>query len=107
MYYRITPPEEFPEGRLRLPLSKSISNRAPILNALSERKAAIEAVAQCDDTRVMAEALAEISDPVRTVNVGAAGTAMRFLTAYFAALPDCHVTIDGSERMRSARYALW
>lgn len=101
MYYRIIPPEEFPEGRLRLPLSKSISNRALMLNALSPRPAAIEAVAECDDTRVMAEALEPGCATTRTVDVGAAGTSMRFLTAYFASLPDCHITLDGSERMRS------
>ena len=35
-----------------------------------------------------------------TINVGAAGTAMRFLTAYFATCEGATVTLDGIERMR-------
>lgn len=50
-----------------------------------------------DDTRAMAAALRERSG---LVDVGPAGTAMRFLTAYFAALPGADVTLDGTERMR-------
>ena len=57
--------------------------------------------AQCDDTDAMVSALASGAD---TINIGAAGTAMRFLTAYFAATGAADgaavVTLDGSERMR-------
>lgn len=98
MDYRITPPEDILETRVDLPLSKSISNRALIINALTPGAAPLEAVAECDDTSVMKAALSSGSSDV---NIGAAGTAMRFLTAYFAATERCApMTLDGSERMR-------
>lgn len=97
MDYRVYPPEGFVEAGINLPLSKSISNRALIINALTPGAAPLTRVAQCDDTDVMRAALSSDSE---MINVGAAGTAMRFLTAYFASLPGREVTIDGSERMR-------
>lgn len=100
MDYRITPPDDLIETTVSLPLSKSMSNRALIINALTPGSSPLDpaSVAACDDTDVMVKALSQPS--VSEVNVGAAGTAMRFLTAYFAAVDGCEVTIDGSDRMR-------
>lgn len=97
MNYRIFPPEEPMEAAVKLPLSKSISNRALIINALTPNAIPIAEVAKCDDTDVMVAALA--SDET-TINIGAAGTAMRFLTAYFATRKGRTTILDGSERMR-------
>ena len=97
MNCHIFPPEEFIETRVALPLSKSISNRALIINALTPNAIDIKQVAKCDDTDVMVSALSSTDSDI---NIGAAGTAMRFLTAYFAATPGRNVTLDGSERMR-------
>ncbi|MDE5896148.1 MAG: 3-phosphoshikimate 1-carboxyvinyltransferase [Muribaculum intestinale] len=97
MDYRIFPPEELPEAIIDLPLSKSISNRVLIINALAGGAGMVTRVAKCDDTDVMLAALGSSDD---TVSIGAAGTAMRFLTAYFAATPGRTVTLDGSDRMR-------
>lgn len=97
MNCHIFPPEEFIEANISLPLSKSISNRALIINALTPGAIDIEQVAKCDDTNSMVAALNNQSE---SINIGAAGTAMRFLTAYFAAIPGRTVTLDGSERMR-------
>jgi len=66
--------------RISLPASKSISNRALILNALAYSPYEIENLSDCDDTRVMVKAL-DSSDT--TFDIGAAGTAMRFLTVFF------------------------
>ncbi len=96
MNYRIFPPEELMDTEVTLPLSKSISNRALIINALAPGAPALEKVAECDDTDVMVKALDSGSD---SVDIGAAGTAMRFLTAYFAVQPGRKTTITGSERM--------
>lgn len=96
MNYRIFPPEELMDTEVTLPLSKSISNRALIINALAPGAPELEKVAHCDDTDVMVKAL---SSGPGTVDIGAAGTAMRFLTAYFAVQPGRKVTITGSERM--------
>ena len=98
MNYRIFPPDELIETRISLPLSKSISNRALIINALIPGSSPLEEVAKCDDTDVMVKALSE--PEAEGVDIGAAGTAMRFLTAYYAATEHGEKTIDGSERMR-------
>lgn len=97
MNCHIFPPEEFIETSVSLPLSKSISNRALIINALTPNAIDIKQVAKCDDTDVMVAALSSTDSDI---NIGAAGTAMRFLTAYYAATPGRNVTLDGSERMR-------
>lgn len=102
MNLRIFPPEGFLETRLSLPLSKSMSARALIINALTRGASPLERVAECDDTDAMLAALRgdTASTAHRTVNIGAAGTTMRFLTAYYACTPGCDITLDGSERMR-------
>lgn len=81
-----------------LPASKSISNRAMLIAALCDNEPLVMHPAMCDDTRVMFEALSH--DSSDEINVGAAGTAMRFLTAYFASREGQTVTLDGIERMR-------
>ena len=92
---------------VELPASKSISNRMLILNALCGGE--LHNVARCDDTDAMRRALATdttASGAVATVNIGAAGTAMRFLTAYYATLEGSTVILDGTERMRHRPIAL-
>lgn len=97
MDYQIFPPEEITDALIKLPLSKSISNRVLMINALTGNAGTIQEVAKCDDTDVMQRALTSGTDEI---NIGAAGTAMRFLTAYFSLQEGRTVTIDGSERMR-------
>lgn len=97
MDLHIFPPEETLEANITLPLSKSISNRALIINALADNTIPFDHVAKCDDTDVMVSALTNNSSEI---NIGAAGTAMRFLTAYFAMQDRRNVTLNGSERMR-------
>lgn len=97
MDFRIFPPEEVIETHVALPLSKSMSNRALAIAALTPGGVAAERMADCADTRAMAAA---ISQAEGRIDIGAAGTAMRFLTAVMASTPGRNVTIDGSERMR-------
>ena len=59
-------------GRLRLPGSKSISNRTLLLAALSRGSTTLEGLLESDDTRVMREALAALG--VRIEDLGAPGT---------------------------------
>ncbi len=82
--------------RITLPASKSISNRALILNALAYSPYDIQNLSDCDDTRVTVKAL-DSND--RTFDIGAAGTAMRFLTAFLSKTVGEWV-ITGSERMK-------
>ena len=104
MDLKIFPPEELTGTPVSLPLSKSESNRRLIISALTPGGQRPEAVADCDDVDAMLAALD--SAPQGFVNIGAAGTAMRFLTAYYACLPGADVTLDGSERMRQRPIAI-
>ena len=80
-----------------LPRSKSITARALVIAALCDGDPQVMQPACCDDTSAMVDALSRSRGDI---NVGAAGTAMRFLTAYFATRPGVTVTLDGNERMR-------
>ncbi len=97
MNYAIYPPEEILQTTVKLPLSKSISARILVINALTPGRPTLPELADCDDTRALQKALAENNG---LVNIGPAGTAMRFATAYFAATPGCEVSLDGNDRMR-------
>lgn len=98
MNYRLFPPQDLLTTRVQLPLSKSMSNRALIINALTEGAEPLDVFAQCNDTEAVRRALHDAE--ATAVNIGAAGSAMRFLTAYFATRQGRKVTIDGDERMR-------
>ena len=95
MLYSIFPPDSL-DTSIKLPSSKSISNRALVIQALSGGGIAPQNLSVCDDTEVMVKALKERSE---TIDIKAAGTAMRFLTAYFAATPGEHI-LTGTDRMK-------
>jgi 3-phosphoshikimate 1-carboxyvinyltransferase len=96
MIYTIQAPAVV-RAKVRLPASKSISNRALILNALGNSPYPIENLSDSDDTAALEKAL-QSSGPA--FDVGAAGTSMRFLTAYLAqSALTC--TLTGSERMKN------
>lgn len=95
MKYVLTAPQTL-KSTIKLPSSKSISNRALILKALSDSSEAIDNLSDCDDTRVMVKAFESGNNQV---DVGAAGTSMRFLTAYLSRCPGDWV-ITGTERMK-------
>lgn len=101
MKYHIIAPNQA-AGIIDLPTSKSISNRALIINALSGNQLVVKRISNSDDTHVMIEALKLQSNEI---DVGAAGTSMRFLTAYFAnKLGTWQIT--GSERMKNRPIAI-
>lgn len=83
-------------GTINLPASKSLSNRVLIINALSNSGISVKNLSVCDDTDAMLTALSSIEN---SFDVGHAGTAMRFLTAYLAQKPGDWI-ITGSERMQ-------
>ena len=97
MKYLIKAPEERLRASVQLPASKSISNRALILNALSYSPYDIQNLSDCDDTEVMVKALNSDS---RDFDIEAAGTAMRFLTAFLSKIVG-EWTITGTERMKN------
>jgi 3-phosphoshikimate 1-carboxyvinyltransferase len=108
-------------GTVHLTGSKSECNRALIIEALSDGKVKVENVSDAADAVLLAgilrksqesrvksqEVLANDTDsPLTThnsqltkVDIGPAGTAMRFLTAYYA-IQDDEVILTGSQRMK-------
>ncbi|GAA4315171.1 3-phosphoshikimate 1-carboxyvinyltransferase [Pontixanthobacter gangjinensis] len=81
---------------LKITGSKSESNRLLILQALYPG-IEIENLSNSDDTVVLKKALEKGGG---LIDIHHAGTAMRFLTAYFAAKENCEVEITGSKRMK-------
>ena len=100
--------------------SKSESNRALILNASSKGKVEVKNLSSADDTVTLDGILRSLesgdksqesgvnglestlqtaNSTLPTVNIGPAGTAMRFLTAYFATTGQ-EVVLTGTERMK-------
>ncbi|MCF8429729.1 MAG: 3-phosphoshikimate 1-carboxyvinyltransferase [Bacteroidia bacterium] len=79
-----------------LPTSKSISNRALILNALLDKRIILNELSSADDTQLMQSVLLTESNEVNLQN---AGTCMRFFTAYFACVQHKNINLFCSQRM--------
>lgn len=79
---------------IKLPASKSLSNRYLILRQIFPNLN-LKNLSTAADTQVLQNAL---SNPTNEINVGHAGTAYRFLAAYYATRPGI-VTLSGSDRM--------
>ena len=94
--YIITKENTSLKGAIQLTASKSESNRALIIQALCTAPFQIENLAAAKDTETMKELLA--SDET-TLDVGPAGTTMRFLTA-FLSLQTGERILTGSQRMK-------
>ncbi len=94
----ILAPGDFPRKNIRIDISgsKSESNRLLILQAQFPN-ISIENLSESDDTIVLQEGLRIVNG---IVDVHHAGTAMRFLTAYFSAKEGVEVTLTGSQRMQ-------
>jgi 3-phosphoshikimate 1-carboxyvinyltransferase len=89
-------------GTVRLPGSKSISNRVLLLAALAQGRTDVRGLLDADDTRVMREALGKLGTPIRAKQaelfLGNAGTAFRPLTAVLA-LSGGEYRLSGVARM--------
>jgi 3-phosphoshikimate 1-carboxyvinyltransferase len=79
-----------------LPSSKSLSNRALVLNALSGNQSVVSNLSSARDTQSMQRL---IGSQDRVIDVLDAGTVMRFLTAYFS-ITDQKKIVTGTERMK-------
>jgi len=96
MQYTITSPKKL-DTSISLPASKSISNRALIIYALSGGRLMPQNLSDCDDTNVIFEAMRYMPE---VIDIKAAGTAMRFMTAYLSVMRGTHV-ITGTKRMKN------
>ena len=81
---------------LILPPSKSISNRALIIQALCQSKPKLLNQSQSSDTQSLVQALQTTS---KTIDIGDAGTSMRFITAYLSQQEGSYI-LTGSDRMK-------
>jgi 5-enolpyruvylshikimate-3-phosphate synthase len=95
MIYSLKAPKSI-RASIQLPASKSISNRLLLLNKLSENPCLIENLSDSEDTKVMEKALSSYE---KEINAGAAGTAMRFLTAYLATQGESRI-LTGTARSK-------
>lgn len=102
MIYRIYPPEEILETTVLLPQSKSYLARKMIIDAIAG-SSPCEPQQPCDDIVVLASALAATGSDI---DLRAAGTALRLLTAYFAATPGSEVVLDGDSSLRHRPMAI-
>ncbi len=84
-------------GTFSIPTSKSYSNRALILRALHPQ-VSISELSTAADTQILKQALTTTD---QHINIGHAGTAMRFATAYFANALGKEIELGGSERMNN------
>lgn len=96
--YSITAPASL-NTSVKLPASKSISNRALIICALAgvKEEELPDNLSDCDDTEVIVEAMRSMPD---VIDIKAAGTAMRFMTAFLAATDNGEHVLTGTERMK-------
>lgn len=85
------------KGDLQITGSKSESNRLLLLNQLFNHVLKLENISNSEDSQLMQKAL---SNPTDTIDIHHAGTAMRFLTAYYSIQEGRIITLTGSDRMR-------
>lgn len=95
MQYKITAPERI-QATINLPASKSISNRVLMIHALAGGDTLPDNLSDCDDTEVIIRALTAMP---YEIDIKAAGTAMRFMTAYLSVTEGKHL-LTGTDRMK-------
>lgn len=93
---RVTHASQTLEGNCQITGSKSESNRLLILQALFPTLA-LDNLSDSDDTQAMQRGL---TSKDQIIDIGHAGTTMRFLTSYFATTPGVEKVLTGSKRMQ-------
>ena len=96
MKFQLSPISGEIHATVNLPASKSIANRALIINALADSPYPIAHLSDSDDTRLLSEML---NSNENHFDIGHAGTAMRFLTAFLSQIVG-EWSITGSARMK-------
>ncbi len=97
MNYKVRKINKAISGQLTVPASKSIANRLLIIQTLSGKSFKIDNLSTSDDTKVLFKAL---TSNEHLVDIGHAGTAMRFACAYFSNSKTVK-RLTGSERMKN------
>lgn len=92
-----------PEGKVSLPLSKSIAARALILSYIYWGKVLLAALPDCDDTYELGNALRLLDGnegQFKRYDLGTGGTSLRFFLAFAASCPGFEGEIDCSDSLR-------
>ncbi len=84
-------------GNIQITGSKSETNRLLILRQFYP-ELTIDNISNSDDSIIVQNALSSTSNEI---NIGHAGTAMRFLTAYFSVKEGSEIVLTGSHRMKN------
>jgi len=113
-------PTLLPDACVSVPGSKSYTNRALVIASLASGLTRLTGVSPSTDSITLCDALSKLGVSIRsdqnscitvhggverlspykgTIDVGPAGTAMRFLAALCAAIPGADITLKGSDRM--------
>jgi 3-phosphoshikimate 1-carboxyvinyltransferase len=92
---KISHPTKVVKASIALPSSKSESNRMLIIQALSGKEIEVYNLSEARDTQLLLDAL---SNEKLEIDVQDAGTAMRFLTAYYCTTNQ-HKILTGTARM--------
>lgn len=116
----IHPLKESTVKEVSMPGSKSYTNRALVMASLAKGKSKLTHVSESEDSKTLVKALGKLGVNIQKgkdslevmgrggkfkaysgrIQVGHAGTAMRFLTS-LACIAPCTVTLMGSERMHN------
>lgn len=100
MNLQLLKPTNAIQGTISLPGSKSISNRVLMIKALSGLNFSINNLSDSDDTKHLLHAFESIqNNNSNVIDIGHAGTDMRFLTAYLSSRTG-NMELTGSERMQ-------
>jgi len=97
MRIKISAPKEEIKSFISLPASKSLTNRMLTIQALCEDRIKVKNISPSRDSEVLVAAYKNLSNKI--IDIGATGTAMRFLTAFLSLLPGERI-LTGSERMK-------
>lgn len=90
------------KGKINISGSKSESNRLLILRAYTSYFNILN-ISDSDDTKTVIDALESNNEEI---NIGHAGTAMRFLTSYYSSISNSKKILTGSSRMKNRPISL-
>ena len=94
--YKISKEYQDIQGSISISGSKSESNRLILLRAYTSYFKIFN-LSNSDDTQLM---LSAIESDKKEINIGHAGTAMRFLTSYYSSISENSKVLTGSNRMK-------
>lgn len=100
MIYSVSHHQNAIDACISLPASKSLANRVLLIRALSASSFPVHRIPDSDDSRVLVRALESFSSQ-SLIDIGHAGTSMRFLTAFLATRHGRSFTLSGSARMKN------